>query len=83
MPKKQPGEYFPKLEMISELLRPQKQMPNAQRLVEIVGFNKENQGNMVDESKNEDDENEEEGEESLNEGQYSTIHINLQEPIIF
>jgi protein SHQ1 len=70
-PKKNPGEHFPRLEMLSELIKPQQKGPDAQRLVEIVGTNtlrnhqneKENKPIEKSEMHEFDDENENGSEE--------------------
>uniref|UniRef100_A0A915LSA7 Protein SHQ1 homolog n=1 Tax=Meloidogyne javanica TaxID=6303 RepID=A0A915LSA7_MELJA len=63
IPKKSKGEFFPRLEMLSELIKPQQQqLPTAKSPIEIINSRKNKTDKVEDSSQSSE---EEEGEDSL------------------
>ncbi|CAK5099063.1 unnamed protein product [Meloidogyne enterolobii] len=62
MPKKSKGEFFPRLEMLSELIKPQQQLPTAKSPIEIINSRKTETDEVEGSSQSFE---EEEGEDSL------------------
>nr|CAD2137280.1 unnamed protein product [Meloidogyne enterolobii] len=62
IPKKSKGEFFPRLEMLSELIKPQQQLPTAKSPIEIINSRKTETDEVEGSSQSLE---EEEGEDSL------------------